>query len=78
MMSVMRTVIDVPDEIIATLDRVSGREKRSRAALIREAISDYLRKNALPPADEAFGIWKAKPTDGVAYQQSLRTEWEER
>ena len=78
MMSSMRTVIDVPDEIIETLDRVSGRENRSRAALIREAISEYLRRNALPPADEAFGIWKGKPEDGMRYQQSLRDDWEGR
>lgn len=78
MMSPMRTVIDVPDEVIATLDQVSCRVKRSRAALIRDAISEYLRKNALPPADEAFGIWKGKPVDGMKYQESLRKEWQSR
>ena len=74
----MRTVIDLPDEIIDTLDRVSSRENRSRAALIREAISDYLKRNALPPADEAFGIWKGKPEDGMKYQKRLRGDWEGR
>ncbi|MFT7173936.1 MAG: metal-responsive CopG/Arc/MetJ family transcriptional regulator, partial [Paracoccaceae bacterium] len=37
-MTFMRTVIDVPDEIIQSLDQVGGAEKRSRASLIREAI----------------------------------------
>lgn len=45
MMLFMQNIIDVPDEIIESLDRSSGAEKRSRAALIREAISDLLDYN---------------------------------
>ena len=78
MMSAMRTVIDVPDEIIQSLDRVSSAEHRSRAALIREAITQYLRMKAVPSAESAFGIWKQEPTDGVEYQNRLRDEWEDR
>jgi len=74
----MRTVIDVPDEIIQSLDRVSGAEKRSRAALIREAITEYLRMKSVLPAEAAFGLWKQKKTDGVRYQNDLRDEWRER
>lgn len=74
----MRTVIDVPDEIIQSLDHVSDAERRPRAALIREAISDYLRKKSVPPAEEAFGLWKQRKTDGVRYQNDLRDEWENR
>lgn len=78
MMSVMRTVIDVPDEMIQSLDRVSGTEKRSRAALIREAITEYLRMKSVPSAEAAFGLWKQKRTDGVRYQNDLRDEWDGR
>lgn len=74
-MSFMRTVIDVSDEMIQSLDRVSGAEKRSRAALIREAIAEYLRMKSVLPAESAFGIWKANKTDGVHYQNDLREEW---
>jgi len=78
MMTFMRTVIDVPDEIIQSLDQVGGAEKRSRASLIREAIAEYLRMKAIPPAEAAFGLWKETPRDGVQYQNDLRGEWENR
>ena len=78
MMSFVRTVIDVPDEIIRSLDQVSEVEKRSRASLIREAIADYLRLKAVPPAEAAFGLWKETPKEGVQYQNDLRGEWENR
>jgi hypothetical protein len=74
----MRTVIDVPDEIIRSLDRVSNAEKRSRAALIRDAITEYLRVKSVPATEAAFGIWKSNPTDGIQYQNNLRDEWEDR
>ncbi|MGJ8634411.1 MAG: ribbon-helix-helix protein, CopG family [Luteolibacter sp.] len=74
----MRTIIEVPDEMIRSLDLVSGSEKRSRAALIREAINDYLDKRAVPTAEVAFGLWKDHREDGVEYQNKLRSEWERR
>ena len=78
MLSVMRTVIDVPDQLIKSLDRVSGTEQRSRAALIREAIAEFLRKRSGPSAEAAFGLWKDRKTDGLGYQNGLRAEWENR
>jgi hypothetical protein len=45
MPSNLRTVIDVPDEMVEMLDRVGGLEKRPRAALIREAIGEFLGGN---------------------------------
>jgi len=41
----MLNIINVPDEIIESRDRVSGAKKRSRAALIREAIANLLDYN---------------------------------
>jgi len=78
MLSSMRTVIDVPDQLIESLDRVSGTEQRSRAALIREAIAEFLRKRSGPSAEAAFGLWKERKTDGLRYQNGLRAEWENR
>jgi predicted transcriptional regulator len=71
----MRTVIDVPDALIESLDQVGALEQRSRAALIREAITQYLKVKSIPAADEAFGLWKKRAVDGVQYQRSLRDEW---
>lgn len=78
MMTVMRTIIDVPDDVIQSLDRVRKTEKRSRAALIREAIDGYLRQKTAPAAKDAFGLWKAHPKDGLRYQDELRGDWENR
>ncbi|KAF0093042.1 MAG: CopG family transcriptional regulator [Puniceicoccaceae bacterium 5H] len=73
----MRTIIEVPDEVIASLDQLGAREKRSRAALIRDAIDGYLRQKSLPAADAAFGLWKQQPEDGLSYQERLRGEWDD-
>jgi metal-responsive CopG/Arc/MetJ family transcriptional regulator len=78
MLSAMRTVIDVPDQLIESLDRVSSTEQRSRAALIREAIAEFLRKRSGPSAEAAFGLWKDRKTDGLRYQNGLRAEWQNR
>ena len=75
MISLMRTVIDVPDELIESLDRIGALEQVSRAALIRDAITEYLKVKSIPAAEEAFGLWKDRKTDGVRYQRSLRDEW---
>lgn len=77
MMTFMRTIIDVPDDVIESLDRVRAREKRSRAAVIREAIDVYLRSKSAPEVENAFGLWKAKSRDGVQYQRELRSDWDD-
>mgnify|MGYP000701752107 CR=1 FL=1 len=71
----MRTVIDVPDEVIETLDRVSASEQRSRASVIREALAKYVDHLTRPDLEAAFGVWRNKAKDGVDYQNDLRKEW---
>jgi metal-responsive CopG/Arc/MetJ family transcriptional regulator len=78
MISLMRTVIDVPDQLVESLDRVSGIEQCSRASLIREAITEFLRKKSGPSAEAAFGLWKQRKIDGLRYQKELRDDWESR
>jgi predicted transcriptional regulator len=74
----MRTIIEVPDDVIASLDRAGRQRKQSRAAIIREAIAEFLQRESLSNADAAFGIWKSKQRDGVEYQNELRSEWSAR
>jgi len=74
----MRTVIDVPDKLIESLDQLGGAARTSRAALIREAIADFLRRKSVPRAEAAFGLWSQRKKDGVRYQTELRGEWENR
>ena len=71
----MRTLIDIEEESVRELDRLAVRQKRSRASLIRQAVSDYLERNAVEDSGEAFGLWGERKTDGLAYQEKLRSEW---
>jgi len=71
----MRTIIEVPEATIRSLDRLGKQQKKSRAAIIRKAIDMYLEKEALPIPDSAFGLWKANAQDGLKYQEQLRSEW---
>ena len=71
----MRTLVDIPEPQIRALDEASRREKRSRAALIRQAVDEYLSKRRGSPDDDAFGIWGDRQVDGLVYQKKLRAEW---
>lgn len=71
----MRTLVDLKEENIRALDQLAARRKRSRAALIRDAVSDYLERNAVGETGEAFGLWENRKVDGLDYQEKLRSEW---
>jgi len=74
---VVRTIVEIPDQLVKSLDEVVKREKCSRAALIREAVSEYLDRQAKSSAEGAFGIWKGKKVDALKYERNLRNEWGE-
>jgi predicted transcriptional regulator len=78
MISPVRTIVDIPDQFIESLDRLGTTNHQSRAAIIREAIADFLKVKSLPPSEAAFGIWKNRKMDGLKYQNELREEWEGR
>jgi metal-responsive CopG/Arc/MetJ family transcriptional regulator len=71
----MRTLVDLPENDIEQLNQLSRARKTSRTQLIRLAVTGFLAQNR-PGFDEAFGIWKDRPEDGVAYQERLRREWD--
>jgi len=75
MISDMRTIVDIPNNVIETLDHVGTKEHRSRAAIIREAVNFYLKEHYVNDSTEAYGIWKDNVTDGVEYQRNIRSEW---
>ena len=70
----MRTLVDIPDKQIKDLASICEAEKVSRAEVIRQAISAYLEKKR-PGTGEAFGLWKDRVIDGLAYQEQVRSEW---
>jgi len=71
----MRTLIDLPDAQIQALALLCERVRQPRAAVIREAVAEYLERRAMKSADAAFGLWGARAGDGLAYQHKARAEW---
>ena len=71
----MRTLVDLGASQIEALDELSKKEKRSRAALIRQAIDDYLAKRRSKHEGDAFGLWGRRKVDGLVYQKKVRSEW---
>jgi hypothetical protein len=71
----MRTLVDIPDSDLRALSKLSERRRVSRAKLIRQAVREYLTRNPLGSADEAFGLWREQGLDGLEYQERLRSEW---
>jgi len=71
----MRTLIDLEHQNLAALDRLAKSEGRSRAAIIREAVGEYLERRKSMELDDAFGLWGQHRVDGLAYQEKLRSEW---
>ncbi len=71
----MRTIVDIPDEVGPQLAAIAQAEGCSKAAIVREAIQNYLNARAPETNDEAFGLWKKNAVDGVKYQNKLRSEW---
>ena len=75
MVKKMRTLVDVGDRQLQALDELAKVEKRSRAALICEAIDDFIAKRRSKHEGDAFGLWGARKVDGLVYQNRLRSEW---
>lgn len=74
----MRTLIDLKDEDIAELDAEAKREGVSRAALMRQAIAEFLGRRRKGDGKTGFGAWRKAsktPVDGLAHQERLRREW---
>jgi hypothetical protein len=82
----MRTIVDLPEDQVKSLDSLGKRKKLSRAALVREAVERYLdeeSQTAKGDLDKYFGVFKDEPAifdglDGLAWQSKIRAEWDER
>lgn len=77
---VMRTIVDLPEDQLAALDAWRAARGVSRAEAVRRAVAKLLdtdgaREEAL---DAAWGLWKGRAVDGLAAQERLRGEWEDR
>lgn len=70
----MRTLVDLPEELLEDLNAISQRERRSRAAVVREALGIYVASHRVAP-QAAFGLWGQRREDGLDYQNRVRDEW---
>jgi len=71
----MRTIIDIPPNMLEEIDEVAKREKISRAEAVRRAMTEFLHKRSRRKPNAAFGIWKSKNIDALHYEDALRNEW---
>ena len=71
----MRTIVDLPEEQIQALAEVCRREQIFRAEAVRRAVAEYASRHATGEAEKAFGLWRGRRVDGLAYERRLRREW---
>lgn len=76
----MRTIIDLPEDQLAALDAWRRARGMSRAEAVRRAvrqlIGDAQERSGVD--DAAFGLWRGRASDGLAEQERLRSEWDDR
>lgn len=63
-----RILADLPDDDVKWLDRLAEEQGRSRAAVLREAVSAYRGESSGDWIDRGFGLWKRRTVvkDAVA------------
>ena len=76
MMTLMRTIVELPNELIEGLAFIGALEKKSRAALIRDAVQMYLEYKQPKDMSNAFGLWASQKIDALAYEDEIRAEWD--
>jgi hypothetical protein len=77
---IVRTIIDLTASQLTRVDQVAAREHISRAEAVRRAIdlvyaSEDPRESVRAARRRAFGLWRDRGTDAVAYVDALRDEW---
>ena len=74
----MRILTDIPDEDVEKLDALAAKDKRSRAAAIRDAVKLYLVHNSGNKdwIARGAGYWKGRTDigDAVEYQRAMRED----
>lgn len=74
----MRILVDISEEDIRKLDALAAKEKRSRAATIRDAVKLYLVHNPdnTDWIERGAGYWKGREDigDAVEYQRAMRED----
>ena len=71
----MRALVDLEQDQIRKLDQMAKARRRSRAALIRDAVADYVEKDKRATAADAFGLWRGRPSEGLTFLVTARSVW---
>lgn len=78
----MQMMVDIPDGSVEGLEALSAEKGAPVAELIGNAVAEYVRVHSRQRTGEgiakSFGAWGADFEDGLAYQQRLRAEWDDR
>jgi len=67
-----RILADLPEDDIKWLDRIAEEQGKSRAAILREAVSSYRHESSRGGIERYFGMWKDRTDIGDA------VEWQRR
>lgn len=78
----MREVVELSDAQLAALDAWRVARGMSRAEAIEQAVKGLIepltRESRRVVVEAAFGLWKTRTLDGLAEQERLRSEWNDR
>lgn len=85
----MRTIVDLPEEHVAALDKIGDMDNVSRAELVRQAVDLYLSEHKKKKRGEIIGpdiFGTVKPGDpefwdglsGLEWERKMRAEWDHR
>jgi len=72
-----RILADLPDEDIRWLDARAAEQGKSRAAVLREAVSAYKAEPAQDGIEAGFGLWARHgiAIDPATHDRHRRAEW---
>jgi predicted transcriptional regulator len=70
-----RILVDLTDMQLSDITQIAETDKRARAAVIRDALDSYIAQRKPALAVDVFGLWETRQTDGLEYQERLRSEW---
>ena len=72
-----RILADLPEDDIEWLDRLAAEQGKSRASVLREAVSAYRADAPKDWLDAGFGLWARQGItfDPADYERRRRAEW---
>ena len=72
-----RFLVDIPEADVARLDAMAKADGKSRAAVLREAVANYIAAESQQGFEKYFGLWEryGSTVDGLEYEERLRGEW---